>query len=340
MLVPLMLIAFSACKKINVNDPAINKNETAALDITFNPCMFGNCWTQLSPFPGAFNYVEGIFTVNNKSYLASCSNYTPDPMWMYDGTTWSIGTAMAPPIPYCSTIFTVGSKAYATLSVQVTTNKSLYAFDPTTNQWTALANFPGQALGGGTGKAFSIGNKGYTVTYEPAASGSGYRYALWEYDVPTNSWLLKSNLPKPAGQDLSPEVAFSIGSKAYMYFTGTASMPQSTALFYEFDPATNIWKVLTNFPGEKRYQTASFVLNSYGYIGTGRDIFGYPTDDFYRYKPSDNTWTQVRDYSGGLTRLTLSFSLNNKGYVIDRYNQSLPSGSNYFYIYRPSTLIN
>ncbi|MBT1696848.1 T9SS type A sorting domain-containing protein [Fulvivirgaceae bacterium PWU4] len=174
--------------------------------------------------------------------------------------------------------------------------------------WEKKASYPGigakvrvDAIG------FSIGQKGYFgLGYDNSTAQNDF----WEYDPARNTWERKADFP---GGGREASVEFVINGKAYVGL-GFYRSPSFTYTkdFYVYDPATNTWSPIAEFPGVKRAYAAAFVLNGKAYVGLG---FSSPNSyaDFYEYDPVQNTWRQVADFPK--TGNGSGFAINNTGYV-------------------------
>ena len=109
--------------------------------------------------------------------------------------------------------------------------------------------------------------------------------------------------------------------------------------FYRYDPATNLWARIADFPDE-RHSARSFVINGKAYVGfgttrecdsRGRNCRSVYHKDFYRYDPVTNLWTQTADFPD--ERISdIFFVVNGKAYV-----RGTTSAANNFYRYDPAT---
>ncbi len=66
--------------------------------------------------------------------------------------------------------------------------------------------------------------------------------------------------------------------------------------FWKYDPVADTWTQVADYPGNKRAYAPSFVINDYGFAGTGYD--GALKDDFYRYDYVNNSWSPVAAFGG------------------------------------------
>jgi hypothetical protein len=72
----------------------------------------------------------------------------------------------------------------------------------------------------------------------------------WEYDIPTDTWTQKDDLPGPSRHH---PFYFGIGDIAYVGFGHGNNFMGNLSIyndFYQFDPATDEWTQLNDFPGE------------------------------------------------------------------------------------------
>ena len=84
--------------------------------------------------------------------------------------------------------------------------------------------------------------------------------------------------------------------------------------FYEYNPKTNTWRRLADFPGIARGGSFHFSLNSYGYLGCGAiSLFDKFLKDFWRYDPIRDEWTQLADFPGGRRFGATATTLKNMG---------------------------
>ena len=180
----------------------------------------------------------------------------------------------------------------------------------TPNTWVQKASLPD------TSRAFpfsfSIGGKGYL--------GGGFNNNwqtflkdFWEYDPTTDLWTRKNDLPfgkRAMG------VSFSFNGMGYL------GLGQDT-LFYdslhtdlwEYNPISDSWTQKAYFPSDGRIYSTSFVIDSIGYVGTGKNSIGNPLQDFWAYNIKTNNWLQKANF-GGTSRIgAVSFASLSTGFM-------------------------
>lgn len=213
--------------------------------------------------------------------------------------------------------FSIGTKGYVGTGYyfkKVSQYKNdFWEYDPFTDSWTQKANFGGTARGFAVG--FSIGSKGYIGT---GGTGTNTFNDFWEYNPATNTWTQKASC---GGADRKSAVGFSLGNKGYLgtgyrYVSGILENLQD---FWEYDPATDAWTQVPDFPGGGRYSAAGFGIGSKGYIGTGlymvtdNDFLWF--NDFYEYDQATGSWSQKAAFGGTERGFSASFSIGAKGYI-------------------------
>lgn len=64
---------------------------------------------------------------------------------------------------------------------------------------------------------------------------------------------------------------FAVGTKGYIATGYDAKTSSFLKDCWQYDPATNDWKQMADFPGGGRRYALSFGIGQYGYLGTGYD---------------------------------------------------------------------
>jgi hypothetical protein len=127
---------------------------------------------------------------------------------------------------------------------------------------------------------FAVNGKGFV------GLGQGRR-DWWSYDPQKNNWLQLGDFP---GRSVTRGIALASETKGYVglgYYTEEVSEGiydfQASKDIWEYDPLTDQWKVLTQFPGAAHLDAGAFIINNKLYIAAG-------------YKPGQ--WEQPRDING------------------------------------------
>jgi N-acetylneuraminic acid mutarotase len=185
--------------------------------------------------------------------------------------------------------------------------KQVLEYDPVTNTWKRLADFPGDAISGASG--FSIGDFGYCLTGRTIGNNV-LSNQLWEFNPFNKTWTRKADLP---GEVRSSAFAFSIDRKGYVG-TGYNSIFDRISDFWEWDQQTNTWSQKANFPG-KRSEASGFSIDGKGYAGLGSTDTTSCSSEFYEYNLSTNSWSPIATYPGGCSIMQSVYTICNKAYV-------------------------
>lgn len=306
--IAILALPLIACKKDK--QPAVTLDTIKTDD--YIPCI-SDRWDEIG-YEGEYGYTQ--FVYNNKYYEPENDATTAgnNRTHVFDGSVWTVKTS---DIPFrtdkARIVFTIGNKGYAGVYIDDEVPIRLYEYNITTNTWVRKADFPGEAKFGIA--SFAAGGKGYAVGgyHIEYAQNLEYPYTAqtWEYDPLLNNWTRKKSLTITRAQS----VGFSVDNKGYItngLFPVNAGYCESTL---KYDPDTDEWTRVADYPGIGRTKSVSFTIGNYAYVGGGFN--GSPREDFYKYNPSNNTWASVDDIpiTDFNTYLRHPFSINSKGYV-------------------------
>jgi hypothetical protein len=298
----------------NINDPVIVKGKYFHPVITDNTIYSENNLAQLT----GGNTTQLTYNIPNGPYprrkatvklklLDYVVSYTPD---MAISDKWiPVGT-----VPFNDTdipgAFTINNVSYVVAGSQNFQDSRMYVWKFNTSdfswqQITAPNNIT-------YGKVVATATKAYM--YIPTTTSISNFY---EYDPANNTWTARANYPAAVRQS---GTMFTIGNKVYFglgsstpYYGGT---PTADDTFYEYDPATNSWRTIADYPDPQYYGArlgaSAFVINNLGYVGCGATNTGMFA--FFAYSPATNSWTRVHDFPGAWS-YTASFSFGNYGYI-------------------------
>ncbi|MFK7756271.1 MAG: kelch repeat-containing protein [Flavobacteriales bacterium] len=187
-----------------------------------------------------------------------------------------------------------------------------YKYDPTSDEWTQIANFPGLPRG------FS-----YAVTDEEFAYlGFGLNGEsntvlddLWKFDPVTEEWTELSSCPCTAR--FHPAMIL-VEGKIFMGAGGSAF--GNLRDWWEYDIVSDSWTEKQEIPGAVRHHPFYFGLNGDAYVGFGHgnnlggslQVF----NDFYRWNVDTENWTILDDFPGEARVAGTQFSHDGFGYVL------------------------
>lgn len=202
--------------------------------------------------------------------------------------------------------------------------------------WVQKADYPGPGTSE-IGFSFVINGKAYV-----GASGedntSARNKSFYEYDPSTNTWTQKKTFP---GQGRVNAIGFSIGSKGYMG-TGYIGITSNNDLndFWQYDPSTDNWTQLNNFPGSARSGAVAFAIGSKGYLVAGySNLLNTSLKDTWQYDPSNDMWTKLVDFPGATRYKGYAAAIGSSGFIGGGVNSPAVNSAEYkdFWEFTPSS---
>ena len=290
----------------------------AALVFTSFFSLGQNDWTKKASFSGYKAERAVGFAIAGNGYICAgqdTGNIVRNDLWQYSpaSNSWA-QKANLPGVGRRNAVaFTINNKGYVGTGMSAaesslgSTLNDFWEYNPATNSWEQIANYPG---GSGNGiyfaTAFSIDSKGYVCCGKIGASN--YAKDLWEYKPSVDQWIQRANF---GGGDRYQLVSFVVDDKAYVGL-GTDYDAYTNDL-WEFNPSTNFWTQKNNFPGAERSAASAFGIQQRGYLGLGGD--GGYLDDFWEYNPYSDSWLAREEFPGGERRNAISFVIGDRGYI-------------------------
>lgn len=213
-----------------------------------------NSWTEISEFGGGGRYDTSSFVIDNLAYV---------------GGGWK-----------SSSVFE--------------DTKDFWKYDPSTDQWSRIADMP---VGSSDAVGLSAGGFGYVCL-------KSIENNFWKYDPSSDKWTQLPDLkPLFSGAQGMANAGFAIGNKIYIYTSGN-----STGLhqLYEFDTDSQQWTRKTDMIDYGISHGDGVTLNGKGYIFAPYYI--------HEYDPLNDTWKVVGDIPGNNTRTKLAIEIGDKAY--------------------------
>lgn len=195
--------------------------------------------------------------------------------------------------------------------------KAFYKYDPNTDSWQTLPDYPGPSRGYGIGDVWD--GKLY-FGFGQASNGS-LMDDLWTWDPATNVF---TELPScPCAGRVHPAFV-AVDDKVYV---GTGGAAGNLDDWWVYDITAQTWAQRTNIP-EARHHPYQFALDGEIYVGNGH------VTSWYKFTPGTNAWTAVAPL--GVRVAGAQFSYNGKGYALsgaDNDHDVFPTGE--FWEYDP-----
>ena len=184
--------------------------------------------------------------------------------------------------------------------------------DMASGEWSERASFPGV----GRNHPAMVLTAGH-VFVGMGSNDAGNLGDWWAYDIAADSW--SERAPFTWGVRHHP-FYFGIDGIAYVGFGHGDSQGGALTIykdFYAYDPATDSWTPLNDFPGEARVAGTQFAANGKGYVLSGDGDNHGPLDygEFWEYDPASDTWTELEPHPGGARWAPGSFVLGCHAYL-------------------------
>lgn len=263
------------------------------------------------------------FSLEGKAYIGtgffneSGQSFFTDDFARFDAETetWEV----LPPVPGGPRAFAYGdtteNKGYMGFGVNSQEYlNDLWEYDPTRESWTQLPDCP---CNGRRHPAF-IAHAGYIHVGLGDNRNDGNLKDWWVYNIETSTWTQAPDLP---GLSRHHPYYFGLNGKAYAgfghgnYVSGEIKVYND---FYVYDPQTNEWTQLNDFPGEGRVAGTQFSRNGKGYVLSGQDEqhVNFLSGEFWEYTPETDTWEELMPHPGTARWAPGSFLLDSSVYLI------------------------
>lgn len=295
-----------------------------------------NTWTKLNDVGMGKRERATGFSIGNLGYLCGgldTAEVIHKDLWAYDpiADAWT-QKADLPGSPRRDAVsFVINNYAFVGSGMDSVsgptgnTLKDFWRYNPQTNSWSAIADFPGA---GGEGiyfaTGFSVAGKGYLCGGKITASI--YSNQLWEYKPSNNQWIQRANFPGGVRYQM---VSFVVGDKAYVGMGTDQNVYKKDV--YCYDPGANSWQAIAPFPAYERAAASTFTLEERGFVCLGNN--GGLLSDLMEYNPKTDTWTLRSAYGGSERKGAISFVIGNKAYVGTGKGVSGKKAS--WYVYEP-----
>ena len=203
----------------------------------------------------------------------------------------------------------------------------VFQYDPTNNQWSTLADFPGPDRSFSIGQAYN--GKGYMGF---GASLSSYFNDIWEFNPTTQSWSQLTTC-QCAGRR---HPAFIIRDDKIYVGLGDGVQGDLDD-WHIYDMITDTWTQVDDIPGPGRHHPFMFPAGDHIFAGMGHSgniIY----DDWYMFNITTDEWVTMSDFPGESRVAGTQFGHQGKGYALsgDGSNHSfMPTGE--FWEYDPAT---
>lgn len=309
------------------------------LSLAFTSCgnsnsdLVGNWVATTTDFAGMARSDASSFVIGNKLYIFGGYNGKTrfSDLWSLDvsSSTSTVGSwTQLAPLDSTATIinsstahyarslavgFSIGTLGYIGTGYDGTNYmKDFWEYDPSTNEWTQIADFIGTARCGSY--SFALNSNGYVGggTYD-----DNYLSDFYKYDPSTKAWTTETSV----GKKRAYASTFVIGSVAYL--VGGVNSSGYPTDFWAFDGTD--WtakRQIANVTDDSfdddyniiRQGASTFVLNGLGYITCGNN--GVLTKTTWEYNPSTDIWTEKTGFEKTVRMNAISATVNGRCFVM------------------------
>ncbi|GAB5418461.1 MAG: hypothetical protein Crog4KO_33250 [Crocinitomicaceae bacterium] len=279
-----------------------------------------NSWVKKSDFTGLKRERAVAFTINGVGYIGTgidTAEIVHNDLWSYDDVTdsWTQVASLPGSVRRNAIGFAIGDFGYVTTGIN-TPNATdvgalklndLWRYDPSTNSWTARANFPGNNGNGMYfGACFVLNDQAFVVGGKHGPNN--YSDRMYMYDPAQDLWYLAADFPGGVRYQLS---ALSVAGKGFVGLGTDQDLYRQD--WWEYKPSTNSWAARADLPASARASAVTFTINDRGYVCMGTN--GGMLDDLWEYNPFDNSWSSRAPYGGSPRKNAIAFVLGSRAYV-------------------------
>lgn len=257
-------------------------------------------WYYVTDIPGLPRTQAVSFAIGTKAYVGTGvyqnDMYLED-MWEYDTETgaWTQIANYPEGKVRGLTAFSVNGKGYVGMgfrrngTIEGEPMNTFYEYDPTSNTWTRIQDYPGPLNGRDNHDAFSLNNKGYIASAKEDESG----VYLFEYDPNSNRWSRISTF-NIASFDVNAGLvsAKAVGSNIYCYIRYTQGVYSNDVnALLQYDTEFGVWIEKSCSLPITYTKMEAFVMGGNLYMFSGRKYAGVHNNTVYKYYPETNIWT-------------------------------------------------
>lgn len=202
--------------------------------------------------------------------------------------------------------FAIGNRGYIVGGFYGGRKKDFWEWDQSTNIWTQLTDFTGDARN--TAVGFELNQKGYFGL--GTVSSGVFLDDIWEWN-PLNGIWTKKGFEQSIGKR-TYSVSFVIDDEVFIGLGHIGS--EIVKDFWKWNPSTNVWTKLPDFPGGARSRATAFAIGDNAYVGLGyynNVVFS----DFWKWDNILEEWSQMPNFEGGARDRATSFSIKGYGFV-------------------------
>ena len=250
-----------------------------------------NTWDEIAPYPGEPRNKTIAFHYENIIYFGFGASGGVNDSLLYSFNPATNSWTEIPGAPsgigyWSASCFMIGSKAYI-----ITNDNNVVSFDCFSGTWEQKQDFPGPARSQAI--AFSINGSGYFGLGYPGVPP--FLNDFWKYNPSEDTWTqIAGGFP---GIPRYAAAGVATSNYGYIICGESQEAPVFNNDFWQFDPATETFVQLIDFPLNRNY-LSSFCINNQIYAGCGGP--GWNTD-WWSIDLEETTVNNCQALNGSLT---------------------------------------
>lgn len=191
--------------------------------------------------------------------------------------------------------------------------------DDANGNWIEIAE-PAASVRSGSVSFVLNGRSYFGLGYNGTNSNAqGYKSDFWGFNG--SSW--NSDIPAFTGTLREQSVAFVLNNKVYIGLGYNIDLETALADFWEYDPATEEWTQIGDFP-IPLYNAVAFVVDGRAFVGTGKNNDDEWETRFWEFDAASRTWPDVEDsytsIPGNKREGAFAFVINSTAYIGGGYS--------------------
>jgi hypothetical protein len=156
------------------------------------------------------------------------------------------------------------------------------------------------------------------------------------YDPIANTWIAVAPFPGPGRNGAFSFTLYNRGYVGLGYNYQNNSNPYTIFKdFWEYEPVSDVWKQLPDFPGGKRHNGIFFSLNDRGYFGLGSDTIHnvHYMNDIWEYRPVLPTSILEQNQNSGIIEIYPTLVNSHSDFVLHVVWQNIVTSPVDIFIY-------
>ena len=227
-------------------------------------------------------------------------------------------------------------------------NNLLWEYDQVQNKWSYITTKTGMCFN--NPRVETVDNRIFVLngtmrSFDIDSHAIRTIKNVYEFDFAKKDWIARAAIPEEISSTQwysfvhSGKIYVGTGRTSIMYWpdgsSGYETKNYDGKLWY-YNPASDSWTKLNDFPGDKRIGPGSFVIGNKAYMFGGSFGYNHHTNELWEYDIPADRWTMIdvegeRPLPGVYSRC---FTHNGKGYILSNWERREGLGGYDFGVYK------